>query len=131
MAEGVKGVAYVYFPDESNIPLVKELYDYQTKLRGYPEPYSTYNTGGRVFYLAVEGLRLAPERVGYDKLDNYAINAALDSIKNYQRNLNRPITFTPTDHRGPNTIRMFEIQKGKIVPITDWIVAPQFVPPAK
>jgi len=42
--------------------------------------------------------------------------------------MGKPITYTPEDHRGSATIRMYEVQNGKVVPVTDWRKAPMFVP---
>ena len=38
------------------------------------------------------------------------------------------IKFSPEDHRGTNTAKIYMIQGGQPVPVSDWIVAPMLVP---
>jgi branched-chain amino acid transport system substrate-binding protein len=78
---------------------------------------------------AIEAIRRAVEEVGYENLDGRAVKEALDSIKDFDpHGMGKPITYTPEDHRGSATVRIYEVQGGEAVSVTDWREAPMLVP---
>jgi hypothetical protein len=40
----------------------------------------------------------------------------------------RRITYTPEDHSGWNKARIYRVQDGDVVPISDWLEAPMVTP---
>jgi len=89
------------------------------------------DTAGQVVVLAVmiKAISMAIDNVGYENLDGRAVREAMYVIKDFDpHGMGKPITYTPEDHRGSATIRMYEVQNGKVVPVTDWRKAPMFVP---
>jgi len=76
----------------------------------------------------IEAIRRAVEEVGYENLDGRAVKEALDSIKDFDpHGIGKTITYTPEDHRGSATVRIYEVQGGEAVPVTDWREAPMLV----
>jgi branched-chain amino acid transport system substrate-binding protein len=79
--------------------------------------------------IPIEAIRRAVEEVGYENLDGRAVKEAMDSIKDFDpHGMGKPITYTPEDHRGSATVRIYEVQGGESVPLTDWREAPMLVP---
>ena len=74
----------------------------------------------------VEAVRLAVEKVGFDKLKGDAIKEfGFDQIRNFDTGgLTSKITYTPTDHRGGISERILKIVGGKPIVIRDWTVTP-------
>jgi branched-chain amino acid transport system substrate-binding protein len=76
----------------------------------------------------IEAIRKAIEKVGYENLDGRAVKEALYSIEDFDpHGINKPITYTPEDHRGSATVRIYQVQGGEVVPVTDWREAPMLV----
>jgi branched-chain amino acid transport system substrate-binding protein len=79
-----------------------------------------------------EILRVALENAGYDALaegdfDSWeAIETqGIQKLNNYDvGGLHGPVTYTPGDNRLSKSVRVFQVQGGEIVPLTDWIDAP-------
>ena len=79
--------------------------------------------------VAIEAIRRAIEEVGYENLDGRAVKEALDTIKDFDpHGMGKGITYTPEDHRGYASVKIYEVQGGEVVPITDWREAPMLVP---
>ena len=79
--------------------------------------------------VVIEAIRRAIEEVGYENLDGRAVKEALDSIKDFDpHGMNKKLTYTPEDYRGTATVRIYQVQGGEVVPITDWREAPMLVP---
>jgi branched-chain amino acid transport system substrate-binding protein len=77
----------------------------------------------------IEAIRIAIEEVGYENLDGRAVKEAMYSIKDFDpHDIGRPVTYTPEDHRGRPVIRIYEVQGGEVVPVSDWRDAPMLVP---
>lgn len=50
------------------------------------------------------------------------IRASLESLKNFDTGgVTAPLNFSPTDHRGNDAARIYQVKSGKWVPITDFI----------
>jgi branched-chain amino acid transport system substrate-binding protein len=76
----------------------------------------------------IEAIRIAIDNVGYENLDGRAVKEALESIKDFDPLGIKKLTYTPEDHRGSAAVRIYEVQSGKVVPVTDWQEAPMLVP---
>jgi branched-chain amino acid transport system substrate-binding protein len=77
----------------------------------------------------IEAVRRAIEEVGYENLDGRAVKEALDSIRDFDpHGINKKMTYTPEDRRGSATVRIYQVEGGEVVPITDWREAPMLVP---
>jgi ABC-type branched-subunit amino acid transport system substrate-binding protein len=72
----------------------------------------------------IEAIRRAIDNVGYENLDGRAVKEALDSIKDFDPHGIKKITYTPEDHRGSTTVRIYQVQGGEVVPVSDWREAP-------
>jgi branched-chain amino acid transport system substrate-binding protein len=77
----------------------------------------------------IEAIRRAIDNVGYENVDGRAAKEALDSIEDFDpHHIGRPVTYTPEDHRGAPVLRIYEVQGGEVVPVTDWRDAHMLVP---
>ena len=77
----------------------------------------------------IEAIRIAIEEVGYENLDGRAVKEAMYGIKDFDpHGTGKKVTYTPEDHRGSPVIRIYEVQGGEVVPVTDWRDAPMLVP---
>jgi branched-chain amino acid transport system substrate-binding protein len=111
-------------PWYKGVPL---LIDMQMRYRGTVDLQGD-EAGTLVFgAVTVEAIKRAIEEVGYENLDGRAIKEALDSIKDFDAHGIRKITYTPEDHRGSAAIRMYQVQGGEVVPVTDWREAPMLM----
>ncbi len=76
-----------------------------------------YTQGFAAMYVMAEALR----RAG-DHLTGPAIKDAFESMRNFDTGgLTGPITFTKTSHKGANSLRLYMVKNGKLVPITGYI----------
>jgi branched-chain amino acid transport system substrate-binding protein len=77
----------------------------------------------------IKAISVAIEEVGYESLDGRAVKEAMYSIKDFDpHGTGKKVTYTPEDHRGSTSIRIYEVQGGDAVPVTDWRQAPMLVP---
>ena len=131
ITEGVYGV----FPTVSwddNVPGMIKMKEYCQKL--HPDDYGNmdYITSWAQSLIMAEILRLAVENAGYDALAKGDAQAwqtletqGIQKLKNYDvEGLHGPVTYTPGDNRLSKSVRVFQVQSGNIVPLTDWIDAP-------
>ena len=82
-----------------------------------------------LFPAMIEAIGRAIEEVGYENLDGLAVKEAMYSIKDFDPyGVGRTVTYTPEDHRGTPEVRIYEVQGGRVVPVTDWVDAPMLVP---
>jgi len=94
----------------------------------HPDDYGNmdYITSWAEGLIVAEILRLAIENVGVDNLTPQAVEEygfkALDGFD--VGGLHGPVTYTPGDNRLSKSVRVFQVQDGEIVPITDWVEAP-------
>lgn len=66
----------------------------------------------------VEGLKRAGRDLTVEKMIR-----AMESIKNWRpEGLGAPVTYGPTRHHGINSSRLTKAEKGKLVPITDYVL---------
>jgi branched-chain amino acid transport system substrate-binding protein len=77
----------------------------------------------------IEAIRVAIEEVGYENLDGRAVKEAMYSIKDFDpHGTGKKVTYTPEDHRGNPSIRIYEVRSGDVVPVSDWRQAPMLMP---
>jgi branched-chain amino acid transport system substrate-binding protein len=70
----------------------------------------------------VEGIRRVV--AAGDEVNGENIRAALESISNFETgDVTSPITFSPTSHRGNNSLRLYTVEGGKWVNPSDFISA--------
>jgi branched-chain amino acid transport system substrate-binding protein len=131
IVEGVYGV----FPTVNwgdNVPGMAKMTEYCQKL--HPNDYGNmdYITSWAQSLIVAEVLRLTIENAGYDVLAKGGEKAwqavetqGIQKLKNFDvGGLHGPVNYTPGDNRLSKSLRVFQIQKGAIVPVTDWIEAP-------
>jgi branched-chain amino acid transport system substrate-binding protein len=59
-----------------------------------------------------------------NELTGANVKAALEQLNGFEtQGVTAPITFTSTDHAGAKSLRIFEVQNGEWVPITDFVSA--------
>jgi branched-chain amino acid transport system substrate-binding protein len=69
------------------------------------------------------GIERALEEGG--DLTGESVRAGLESIQNYDtEGVSAPITFSATSHKGNNSLRLFRVENGQWVQISDYILAP-------
>jgi branched-chain amino acid transport system substrate-binding protein len=114
------------FPWYEEVPF---LIDMTMKYRGYIDTEGDGAATLAFMSVVIEVMRIAIEEVGYENLDGRPLKEAFYSIKDFDpHGMGRPVTYTPEDHRGSPVVRIYEVQGGEVVPITDWRDAPMLVP---
>ena len=130
IVEGVYGV----FPTVNwgdNVPGMAKMTEYCRKLHPKDEGNMDYITSWAQSLIMAEILRLAVENVGYDVLAKGDVEAwravetyGIQKLDGYDvGGLHGPVSYTPGDNRLSKSVRIFQIQNGQIVPVTDWIEA--------
>lgn len=72
--------------------------------------------------ILVEGIERTVE--AGQELTGANIKASLETLENFETGgVTAPITFTPEDHAGSKSLRMYQVQDGTWVPITDFLSA--------
>jgi len=131
IVEGVYGV----FPTVSwgdDVPGMAKVIEYCQKLHPKDEGNMDYITSWAQSLIMAEILRVAIENVGYDVLAKGDVESwraietyGIQKLDNYDvGGLHGPVSYTPGDNRLSKSVRLFQIQNGEIVPITDWIESP-------
>jgi branched-chain amino acid transport system substrate-binding protein len=124
-AEGVYGI----FPTVNwgdNVPAMAKMTEYCQKY--HPDDYGNmdYITCWAEGLIVAEILRLAIDNVGVDNLTPQAVEEyGFKKLNNFDvGGLHGPVSYTPGDNRLSKSVRVFQVQSGKIVPLTDWVEAP-------
>ncbi|MFN3742329.1 MAG: ABC transporter substrate-binding protein [Anaerolineales bacterium] len=123
-AEGVFG-AIPFTPPSSPVPGHKDP-DEWLKARGssLEEKGLHYAQGWWTMAVMTEGIRRTVQQGKPVTGEN--IRAALESIQNFDTGgVTAPITFSPTDHGGNKALRIFKVENGKWVQVSDFISAQQ------
>ncbi len=133
IAEGVYGV----FPTVNwgdDVPAMAKMTEYIKK--NHPEDYENQNmdyiTCWAQSLIVAEILKTAVKNAGYDALakgdaDSWKAleEQGIHKLKDYDvGGLHGPVSYTPGDNRLSKSVRVFQVQGGKIVPLTDWVDAP-------
>ncbi len=133
-ADKVEGV-YGVFPTVSwgdNVPGMAKMTEYVKKLHPGDANNMDYITSWAQSLVMAEAIRLAIKNVGYDVIAKGDVNAwravetkGIQALKDYKvEGLHGPVSYTPGDNRLSKSVRVFQIKKGAITAITDWIEAP-------
>jgi branched-chain amino acid transport system substrate-binding protein len=131
IVEGVYGV----FPTVNwgdNVPGMAKMTEYVRKMHPKDEGNMDYITSWAQSLIVAEVLRVALDNVGYDVLAKGNVESwraveaqGIQKLNNFNvGGLHGPVSYTPGDNRLSKSVRIFQIQKGAIVPITGWIEAP-------
>lgn len=132
VVEGVYGV----FPTVNwgdNVPGMAKMTEYVRKFHPKDEGNMDYITSWAQSLIMVEILKTAlKNNVSYDVLSKGNVDSwrAIESqgikkLKNYDvGGLHGPVSYTAGDNRLSKSVRLFQIKKGAITPITGWIDAP-------
>ncbi len=118
-AEGAIG-AFPFTPPTMDVPGMKDAREFlKGKGTTLEEKGVHYIQAWWTMATMVEGIRktLASGK----ELKGENIKASLESLKNFDTGgVTVPITFTPTDHRGSKGMRLFKVEGGKWVQLTDF-----------
>jgi len=131
IVEGVLGV----FPTANwgdNVPGMAKMIEYCQNLHSQDEGNMDYITSWAQSLVVAEILKKALDNVGYDVLAKGDIESwravekqGIQKLDGYDvGGLHGPVSYTPGDNRLSKSLRIFKVQKGEIVPLTDWIQAP-------
>ena len=127
-AEGYTSPRTGPWVSETEIPGMKLLQDLRLKY-GRPYDFAGDEQNGTVLMMvACEAVKRALEEVGYENLDGVAIKRAIDNMKDFDCDGIKRITYTPDDHRGWNKARIYQVQGGEVVPVSEWKNTPMIVP---
>jgi len=131
IVEGVYGV----FPTANwgdDVPGMAKLIEYCLELHPKDEGNADYITAWAQSLILAEILRVALENVGYDVLAKGDVESwravetqGIQKLDGYDvEGLESPVSYTPGDNRLGKSLRVFQVQNGTIVPLTDWLEAP-------
>lgn len=113
---------------DTDMPGVRLAQEVQERYREEGEPSSTYLWGWNLARIGCEGIRVALNDVGYDKLDGAGVWKALESVKNLDMGgIIPPVTFSPTERRGSMSVRMLQITNGEWAWVSDWVRCPDLL----
>jgi len=131
IAEGVYGV----FPTvswEDNVPGMAKMTEYCQKL--HPKDYGNgdYISAWAQSLIMAEILKTALKNTSYDTLAKGDVESwraietqGIQKLNNYDvGGLHGPVSYTTGDNRLSKSVKVFQVKKGVITPITDWIEAP-------
>ena len=131
IVEGVYGV----FPTANwgdNVPGMAKAVEYAQKQHPKDVGNLDYITAWAQSLVIAEILKNAVNNAGYDVLAKGDVNAwraietkGIQKLKDYDvGGLQGPVNYDTGDNRLSKSLRIFQVKKGVITPITDWIVAP-------
>ena len=122
-AEGLMGTM-PYAPLSVDVPGTRVIREYLTS-RGESVEGKTnaYTQGWWTFAAFAEGMRRV--LAAGEELTGANIKAALETLSDYDMGgVTAPVTLTSTDHRGSKGLRIFRVEDGVWVPMTDFVAAP-------
>jgi branched-chain amino acid transport system substrate-binding protein len=131
IVEGVYGV----FPTVNwgdDVPGMAKMTEYVREFHPKDEGNMDYITSWAQSLIMAEILKVAVENVGYDVLAKGDVESwraietqGIQKLKDFDiGGLHGPVSYTPGDNRLSKSVRIFQIQSGKITPISDWVEAP-------
>ncbi len=121
-AEGTYGV-HPIAPYGADVPGMKKVVESHEKWHQGDTGTNVYVEGWVNILCAAEALKMA-DKAG--KLTPAGIRDAFEQFRNFDTGgLAPPLTFTKTDHRASMAAKMYQVQSGKIVPVSDWIELPR------
>jgi branched-chain amino acid transport system substrate-binding protein len=120
--EGYYGIQFAGVGENYDvIREIKQMYKDENK----PEPKSMdvsvyYNRGVLVAALHARAIQLAVQKKG-PNITGTDVRDALQSIKDFSLGgMLPPLNMSKRDHEGGGWVQVFQVQKGKFVPVTDW-----------
>ncbi len=121
-AEGVFG-AIPFTPPTSPVPGHKDPDEWlKSKGSSLEAKGLHYSQGWWTMAVMTEGIRRTIQQGKPVTGEN--IRGGLESIQNFDTGgVTAPISFSPTSHKGNNALRMFKVDKGKWVQVSDYISA--------
>jgi branched-chain amino acid transport system substrate-binding protein len=130
-AEGIYGV----FPTVSwgdDVPGMTKLIEYCEKNNPEDAGNGDYITGWAQSLIMAKIVETALKNAGYDALaagdaDAWKVleDEGIKKLKGYNvEGLHGPVNYTTGDNRLAKSVRIFQVQSGSIVALTDWIEAP-------
>ncbi|MFC1947675.1 ABC transporter substrate-binding protein [Chloroflexota bacterium] len=127
-AEGVYGV-YPTVNWGDDVPAMEKMTEYCQA--NHPDDYGNmdYITTWAESLIIAEILRLAVEHVGANNIDELTPQIVEEygfkKLKNFDvGGLHGPVSYVPGDNRLSKSVRVFQIQDGELVAVTDWVEAP-------
>jgi len=112
-------------------PGIKWAQEVYLRYHGKTEPPDNYEDSMiRASAVLPEAIKRAIEKVGYENLDGRAVNEALQTLEDFDPyGYGTPVTYTdPEVRRGSGLARVYQVQAGDVVPVTDWQEAPIILP---
>jgi branched-chain amino acid transport system substrate-binding protein len=121
-AEGTYGV-HPIAPYGADVPGMKKVVESHEKWHQGETGTNVYVEGWVNILSVTEALKTA-DKAG--DLTPGGIRNAFEQFRNFSTGgLGPPLTFTKTDHRASMAAKMYQIQNGKIMPVSDWIELPR------
>ncbi|MBN1161127.1 MAG: ABC transporter substrate-binding protein [Dehalococcoidales bacterium] len=135
LAEEDANNVYGVFPTASwgdDVPGMAKLMEYCEANHPEDAGNGDYITGWAQSLIMMKIVETAIKNVGYDALATgdenawaYLENEGIKKLVNYDVNgLHGPVSYTVSDNRLSKSVRVFQVQNGVIVALTDWIEAP-------
>lgn len=126
--EGMVVVSFFLRGEESLYhPLLKRLW--ATYRKKPPEKMNETYGMGVVWGMNFEGaIKDTIKRVGKNKISREEIYKSYQNLTGVERQgILGPCAYSPTSRRGSRVVKFYKVTGGKIVPITDWVKAPDAV----
>ena len=122
-AEGVVGTI-PYAPLSVDVPGTRVIREYlESKGESIEGKTNAYTQAWWTFAVFSEAMRQV--LAAGDELSGAGIKAALETFTDFDmQGVTVPITFTPTDHLGSRGLRIFRVEEGEWLPVTEFIRAP-------
>ena len=122
-AEGVVGTM-PFAPPSMDVPGTRVIREYlAAKGESAEDKNNAYTQAWWTFAVFAEAMRQV--LAAGDELTGPNIKAALETFTDFDmQGVTVPLTFTPTDHLGARGLRMFRVEGGEWVPLTEFIQAP-------
>ena len=122
-AEGVMGTM-PYAPLSVDVPGTRVIHEYlDAKGESAEGKTNAYTQAWWTFAVFAEAMRQV--LAAGDELTGANIKAALETFTEFDmQGVTVPLTFTPTDHLGAKGLRIFRVEGGEWVPMTEFIRAP-------
>ena len=114
-----------YAPLSVDVPGTRVIRDYlDAKGESIEGKTNAYTQAWWTFAIFAEAMRQV--LVAGDELTGASIKAALETFTDFDmQGVTVPLTFTPTDHLGAKGLRIFRVEGGVWVPMTEFIRAPE------
>jgi branched-chain amino acid transport system substrate-binding protein len=118
--------------NEVENPGIKWAQDVYLMYHGTKEIPDSYELSIRPCPILLEAIKRAIEKVGYENLDGRAVNEALQTLEDFDPyGFGVPVTYTdPEVRRGSPWARIYQVQGGDVIPVSDWQEAP-IMPPVE